>query len=232
MSKSNDIPNKNELSDEEKNALDEIKEESQKRKYVFEEKSNTHIVIKRDDVLNLILASDAALLGEILQKIEDARYEAGKKINQSYIVVNRDEPYADTIMGIIAKGEEMKHHKQTCRVCGCDDLHSCKGGCYWVEEDLCSQCSEKMNMYYIRLKKVSATDSDDDFITVDDFEELTIAEEVSTREEYDAFIAGYFTAMSWNSEFEIFVPGDIYYEVSVFNYLNEIQDQYYAEVEN
>ena len=28
-----------------------------------------------------------------------------------------------------------------CRVCGCPDDHACPGGCYWVEEDLCSACA-------------------------------------------------------------------------------------------
>lgn len=31
-----------------------------------------------------------------------------------------------------------------CRVCGCDALHACEEGCYWVAEDLCSKCAEKM----------------------------------------------------------------------------------------
>jgi len=30
-----------------------------------------------------------------------------------------------------------------CRVCGCSDVTPCEGGCYWVEEDLCSACAEK-----------------------------------------------------------------------------------------
>ena len=30
-----------------------------------------------------------------------------------------------------------------CRVCGCTATHGCKGGCYWVEDDLCSQCKAK-----------------------------------------------------------------------------------------
>lgn len=30
-----------------------------------------------------------------------------------------------------------------CRVCGCDWFHACPGGCYWVEEDLCSCCAEE-----------------------------------------------------------------------------------------
>ena len=30
-----------------------------------------------------------------------------------------------------------------CRVCGCSEYNACPGGCYWVEEDLCSQCVGK-----------------------------------------------------------------------------------------
>lgn len=29
-----------------------------------------------------------------------------------------------------------------CRVCGCTDSHACDGGCYWVEDDLCSACAD------------------------------------------------------------------------------------------
>lgn len=32
---------------------------------------------------------------------------------------------------------------RVCRVCGCTDDHACPGGCYWVEEDLCSACAAK-----------------------------------------------------------------------------------------
>lgn len=31
---------------------------------------------------------------------------------------------------------------QACRVCGCTNDNACPGGCYWVEEDLCSACFE------------------------------------------------------------------------------------------
>jgi hypothetical protein len=27
-----------------------------------------------------------------------------------------------------------------CRVCGCSNLSACAGGCWWVEDDLCSSC--------------------------------------------------------------------------------------------
>jgi len=32
--------------------------------------------------------------------------------------------------------------ERKCRVCGCTDTNACLGGCYWVEEDLCSKCAE------------------------------------------------------------------------------------------
>ena len=31
-----------------------------------------------------------------------------------------------------------------CRVCGCDWNHPCLGGCWWVEDDLCSSCAEEL----------------------------------------------------------------------------------------
>ncbi len=31
--------------------------------------------------------------------------------------------------------------EQTCRICGCTQNHACEGGCYWVEDDLCSSCA-------------------------------------------------------------------------------------------
>ena len=30
--------------------------------------------------------------------------------------------------------------ERTCQLCGCTDSHACEGGCYWVTEDLCSEC--------------------------------------------------------------------------------------------
>lgn len=42
-------------------------------------------------------------------------------------------------------GYEMCEHceKQKCRVCGCTNKHACKGGCTWIEQDLCSKCKNK-----------------------------------------------------------------------------------------
>jgi hypothetical protein len=29
---------------------------------------------------------------------------------------------------------------RACRVCGCTDDRACPGGCWWVDDDLCSAC--------------------------------------------------------------------------------------------
>ena len=34
--------------------------------------------------------------------------------------------------------------EQKCRVCGCTWDNACEGGCYWIEDNLCSACAEKM----------------------------------------------------------------------------------------
>lgn len=31
-----------------------------------------------------------------------------------------------------------------CAICNCEDLRACEGGCYWVEENLCSSCVGKL----------------------------------------------------------------------------------------
>ena len=37
-------------------------------------------------------------------------------------------------------GRDQLFDVDTCRVCGCTDDQACPGGCYWVEDGLCSQC--------------------------------------------------------------------------------------------
>jgi hypothetical protein len=39
-----------------------------------------------------------------------------------------------------------------CRVCGCTELDACRGGCYWVEDDLCSRCETKGESQCRRLR--------------------------------------------------------------------------------
>lgn len=37
-----------------------------------------------------------------------------------------------------------KKDTRKCRICGCTQFHACPGGCYWVTDDLCSQCAERL----------------------------------------------------------------------------------------
>jgi len=51
---------------------------------------------------------------------------------------------AREIYGEFAYQNKIEEEKK-CRVCGCTDNQACQGGCYWVEEYLCSQCYQKQN---------------------------------------------------------------------------------------
>jgi CRISPR/Cas system-associated protein Cas10 (large subunit of type III CRISPR-Cas system) len=190
-----------------------------KTKYIFEEKPNTHIVMKRDDVKELDLITSIKL-DSALRALEEVRKDKGKEPNPSYIVVNLDEPYADTIMGIIKQGEEMKHYKRTCRVCGCDDLHSCKGGCHWVEEDLCSFCHAKSHLFFITVKEIIATKEIAEKEPVIDPNATVLAEELESQEACDSYIAGYMDAKDYKN-IEHIEPGNVCLRFDVFNHINE-----------
>lgn len=47
------------------------------------------------------------------------------------------------VLGALGAGKKIYIDglEQKCRVCGCTWDNACPGGCYWVEEDLCSQCA-------------------------------------------------------------------------------------------
>lgn len=45
-----------------------------------------------------------------------------------------------------------------CRVCGCDWFHACPGGCYWVEDDLCSTCAEDLANEMLTEENVGSCD--------------------------------------------------------------------------
>lgn len=50
-------------------------------------------------------------------------------------------PLPFTQWGMVLGFEE---NEQTCRICGCTQNNACEGGCYWVEDHLCSQCAKKL----------------------------------------------------------------------------------------
>lgn len=38
------------------------------------------------------------------------------------------------------QGDIFDPDKRVCRICGCTQMNACPGGCYWIADDLCSQC--------------------------------------------------------------------------------------------
>ena len=68
-------------------------------------KTNTHIVIKREDIFKYLTDSQIKDLDVILNTIADGRKKDGKKPNNSYYVCNTDEPYAEEVLEVILKAE-------------------------------------------------------------------------------------------------------------------------------
>ena len=67
-------------------------------------KTNTHIVIKEED-LKYLTANQIKYLDAVLNAIADGRKKDGKKPNNSYYICNTDEPYADEVLEVILKAE-------------------------------------------------------------------------------------------------------------------------------
>lgn len=72
------------------------------------EKANTHVVIKREDILKYLEEPEQIALEEMLNKITRGRAKDNKKPTNNYYVVNKDEPYAEVVHGIIIGGETVK----------------------------------------------------------------------------------------------------------------------------
>ena len=72
-------------------------------------KTNTHIVIKREDIFKYLTGNQIGYLDEILNVIADGRKKDGKKPDNSYYICNTDEPYADEVLRVIltAVGEKI-----------------------------------------------------------------------------------------------------------------------------
>lgn len=46
-----------------------------------------------------------------------------------------------TLLADLIRLWDRLHGRIACRVCGCTDNAACRGGCSWVEIDLCSACA-------------------------------------------------------------------------------------------
>lgn len=61
---------------------------------------------------------------------------------QRLIVVMGEDPDFNLPLRVSRNGIAYLFERR-CRECGCTDHDACPGGCYWVEQDLCSQCQGK-----------------------------------------------------------------------------------------
>lgn len=71
-------------------------------------KTNTHIVIKREDIFKYLTDNQIKYLDAILNTIADGRKKDGKKTDNSYYICNTDELYADKVLKVILEGEHIK----------------------------------------------------------------------------------------------------------------------------
>ena len=71
-------------------------------------KTNTHIVIKREDIFKYLTDNQIKYLDDVLNTIADGRKKDGKKTDNSYYICNTDEPYADKVLRVILEGEHIK----------------------------------------------------------------------------------------------------------------------------
>lgn len=75
------------------------------------EKVNTHIVIKKEDVLKYLEEPEQIALENMLLKISEGRAGDKKRPVNNYYICNTDEPYAEVVHGVIAGGEAGKGEK-------------------------------------------------------------------------------------------------------------------------
>ena len=61
------------------------------------------IVIKREDAKNFLSRVQSDILKRMLKAINSSRLKKGKKIDNEYLVINTDEPYAPEIIEILKR---------------------------------------------------------------------------------------------------------------------------------
>ena len=76
---------------------------------------------------------------EIIGRLIKEMKECVGKIDSYQIIKKRNSIDTYRYMMTVPYVDPMK-----CRICGCDDMHACPGGCWWMAEELCSQCFEKL----------------------------------------------------------------------------------------
>ncbi|MDF2609064.1 MAG: hypothetical protein K0R92_538 [Lachnospiraceae bacterium] len=108
-------------------------------------KKGSHTVIKNDDVFEHLSLSEREILRILLDKVENGRKTAGKKLNEYYIC-NTDEPYAAGVLQLILLGEERKAFCENIKdeKCSTRDYgpNQYKEPCY----ECCLGCAGAINM--------------------------------------------------------------------------------------
>lgn len=57
--------------------------------------------------------------------------------------MNPVERFEQHLKELEEQGPIFDEDTRKCRICGCTQYNACEGGCYWVTDDLCSQCTKK-----------------------------------------------------------------------------------------
>jgi hypothetical protein len=137
------------------------------------------------------------LYGELIELTAASYEEAQKIINENYVD------------GIQMSNIVIASDEQKCRICGCDQEHACKGGCSWVEADLCSQCYEKLNSFTVTLCNIKV-------INKNSYKEISerkvIADELESFDKAEGFIYGYIEGKAIHQyvDDEDLEPGKVY----------------------
>jgi hypothetical protein len=74
-------------------------------------KENTHFVIKKDDTMQYLNRLQKVALRDVLDTISKSRKKDNKK-NNEYLIINKDEPYANKVFEVIKQGEIHKEVKK------------------------------------------------------------------------------------------------------------------------
>lgn len=114
----------------EPNPIPEPKPEPKK-----EQVKDTKPVQTKDKVDNKSKKPTAPTPEEKISPQEDKKTIEGEDIPGKYKIENYLE---------LTPESETESNIRRCRECGCTDNNACEGGCYWVEDDLCSSCADKM----------------------------------------------------------------------------------------
>lgn len=63
------------------------------------------VVLKSEDIDKVANKNEIATLNSLSLKINNMRFNEGRTTNPEYLVVNKDEPYAEQVLHLIIKHE-------------------------------------------------------------------------------------------------------------------------------